>query len=34
VAVLGIKVTVLTPGTTFDLNTRTARAASLIPTKE
>jgi cyanophycinase len=34
VAVLGLKVNVLTPGTTFDLNTRTASAASLIPTKE
>ena len=34
VAVLGLKVHVLTPGTTFDLNTRTASAASLIPSKE
>jgi len=34
VAVLGLKVNVLTPGTTFDLNTRTAAAARLIPTKE
>ena len=34
VAVLGLKVHVLTPGTTFDLNTRTAAAARLIPTKE
>jgi cyanophycinase len=34
VAVLGLKVHVLVAGTTFDLNTRTASAASLIPTKE
>jgi cyanophycinase len=34
VAVLGLKVHVLTPGTTFDLSTRTASAAKLIPTKE
>ena len=34
VAILGLKVHVLTPGTTFDLNTRTAAAARLIPTKE
>jgi cyanophycinase len=34
VAVLGLKVNVLTRGTTFDVNTRTASAASLIPTKE
>jgi cyanophycinase len=34
VAVLGLKVHVLTPGTTFNLSTRTASAASLIPTKE
>ena len=34
VAVLGLKVHVLTPGTTFNLSTRTAFAASLIPTKE
>ena len=34
VAVLGLKVHVLTPGATFNLNTRTASAASLIPTKE
>ena len=33
VAVLGLKVHVLTPGTTFDLNSRTASAASLIPTR-
>jgi hypothetical protein len=32
--VLGLKVNVLTRGTTFDVNTRTASAASLIPTKE
>jgi cyanophycinase len=34
VAVLGLKVHVLTPGTTFNLSTRTASATSLIPTKE
>ena len=34
VAILGLKVHVLTPGTTFDLNTRTAAATRLIPTKE
>jgi cyanophycinase len=34
VAVLGLKVHVLTPGTTFDLNTRAASAARLVPTKE
>jgi len=34
VAVLGLKVHVLTPGTTFNLNTRTAHAARLIPSKE
>jgi cyanophycinase len=34
VAVLDLKVHVLTPGTTFDLSARTASAASLIPTKE
>ena len=34
VAVLGLKVHVLVAGTTFDLNTRTASAASLVPTKE
>jgi cyanophycinase len=34
VAVLGLKVHVLTPGTTFNLSTRTASAARLIPTKE
>jgi cyanophycinase len=34
VAVLGLKVHVLTPGTSFNLSTRTASAASLIPTKE
>ena len=34
VAILGLKVHVLTPGTTLDLNTRTAAAARLIPTKE
>jgi cyanophycinase len=34
VAVLGLKVHILTPGATFDLSTRTASAASLIPTKE
>jgi len=34
VAVLGLRVHVLTPGTTFNLSTRTAFAASLIPTKE
>lgn len=34
VAVLGLKVHVLVEGTTFDLNTRTASAARLIPTKE
>jgi len=34
VAVLGLKIHVLTPGTTFNLSTRTASAASLIPTKE
>lgn len=34
VAILGLKVHVLVAGTTFDLNTRTASAASLIPTKE
>jgi cyanophycinase len=34
VAILGLKVNVLVAGTTFDLNTRTASAASLIPTKE
>src|SRR5512145_1033095 len=33
-AVLGLKVSVLVEGTTFDLNTRTASAAKLIPTKE
>jgi cyanophycinase len=34
VAVLGLKVHVLTPGTTFDLKTRAASAARLVPTKE
>ncbi|HKP67040.1 MAG TPA: cyanophycinase [Casimicrobiaceae bacterium] len=34
VAVLGLKVHVLTPGTTFNLNTRTASSAKLVPTKE
>jgi cyanophycinase len=34
VAVLGLKVHVLVAGTTFDLNSRTASAASLVPTKE
>ena len=34
VAILGLKVHVLVEGTTFDLNTRTASAAKLIPTKE
>jgi cyanophycinase len=34
VAVLGLKVHVLVEGTTFDLNTRSASAAKLIPTKE
>jgi cyanophycinase len=34
VAVLGLKVHVLVEGTTFDLNSRTASAAKLIPTKE
>jgi cyanophycinase len=34
VAVLGLKVHVLTPGTTFNLSTRTASAAKLVPTKE
>ncbi len=34
VAVLGLKVHVLVAGTTFDLNTRTASAARLIPTKQ
>ena len=34
VAVLGLKVHVLVEGTTFDLNTRAASAAKLIPTKE
>ena len=34
VAILGLKVHVLVAGTTFDLNARTASAASLIPTKE
>jgi cyanophycinase len=34
VAVLGLKVHVLTPGTTLDLNTRAASAARLVPTKE
>jgi cyanophycinase len=34
VAVLGLKVHVLVEGATFDLNTRTASAAKLIPTKE
>jgi cyanophycinase len=34
VAVLGLKIHVLTPGTTFDLKTRQASAARLIPTKE
>jgi cyanophycinase len=34
VAVLGLKVHVLTPGTTFNLSTRTASAAKLAPTKE
>ena len=34
VAVLGLKVHVLVAGATFDLNTRTASAASLNPTKE
>ena len=34
VAVLGLRVHVLTPGTTFNPSTRTAFAASLIPTKE
>ena len=33
-AVLGLKVHVLTPGTTINLSTRAASAASLIPTKE
>jgi cyanophycinase len=34
VAILGLKVHVLVAGTTFDLSTRAASAASLIPTKE
>jgi len=34
VAILGLKVHVLTPGTTFNLSTRTASAAKLVPTKE
>jgi cyanophycinase len=34
VAILGLKVHVLVEGTTFDLNTRSASAARLIPTKE
>jgi cyanophycinase len=34
VAVLGLKVHVLTPGTIFDLKSRTASAARLIPTRE
>jgi cyanophycinase len=34
VAVLGLKVHVLVEGATFDLNTRTASAAKLIPAKE
>ena len=34
VAVLGLKVHVLTPGTTFDLNGRVASATRLVPTKE
>jgi cyanophycinase len=34
VAVLGLKVHVLTPGTTFDLKTRAASAARLVPIKE
>ena len=34
VAVLGLKVHVLVAGATFDLNTRTASAAKLVPTKE
>src|SRR5688500_3566925 len=34
VAVLGLKVHVLTPGATFDLNSRSASATKLIPTKE
>ena len=34
VAVLGLKVNVLIAGTTFDLKTRTASAARLMPTKE
>lgn len=34
VAVLGLKVHVLIPGATFDLKTRTASAARLVPTKE
>jgi cyanophycinase len=34
VAVLGLKVNVLVAGTTFDLKTRTASAARLMPTKE
>jgi cyanophycinase len=34
VAILGLKVHVLTPGTTFNLDTRTASAAKLVPSKE
>ncbi|MGH8238507.1 MAG: cyanophycinase [Steroidobacteraceae bacterium] len=34
VAVLGLKIHVLVAGTTFDLNTRTASAAKLVPAKE
>ena len=34
VAVLGLKVHVLVAGATFDLNTRAASAAKLVPTKE
>ncbi len=34
VAILGLKVHVLVAGTTFDLNSRTPSAASLIPTRE
>jgi cyanophycinase len=34
VAVLGLKVHVLTPGTIFELKSRTASAARLIPTRE
>ena len=34
VAVLGLQVHVLIPGTTFDLKTRSASAAKLVPAKE